>query len=67
MKKPVFIKDVSPEYYNHNGYEKKISMGLYKCECGVEFIVRKTKVKTGATQSCSCLKKQNNKLWARGI
>jgi hypothetical protein len=57
--KPTFIKDVDPEYY----YEKKISMGLYRCECGNEFTCRKTKIKTGATQSCGCLKQKSN--WNR--
>ena len=59
MKQPEFIKDVEPDYFLYNGYEKKISMGLYKCECGQTFYCRKTKVKTGLTKSCGCLKKLN--------
>lgn len=61
--KPEFIEDVTPEYYHDNGYEKKISMGLYKCECGNEFVCRKTKIKTGATRSCGCLKQKSG--WNR--
>jgi hypothetical protein len=59
--KPIFIKEAPPEYYLHKGYEKKISMGVYKCQCGNNFVARITKVKNGVTTSCGCNK--NKRGW----
>lgn len=60
MAKPEYIREVEPEYYIYNNSKKIIKKGLFRCECGTEFVTRITKVKSGDVISCGCKK---NKGW----
>lgn len=44
---------------------KKGHYGLYKCECGNEFMARISEVKNGHTKSCGCYRKENTSKLSR--
>jgi hypothetical protein len=49
----------------------RVSLWLFKCDCGAELIARGAAVKRGHTRSCGCLRKETaaqqiRKLWRSG-
>ena len=47
------------EYVGRN--EQRNSRWKVRCDCGTEFIVTASAVKSGMTRSCGCLRIENNK------
>lgn len=47
------------EYVDRN--EQRNSRWKVRCDCGTEFIVTASAVKSGMTKSCGCLRIENNK------
>ena len=47
------------EYVGRN--EQRNSIWKVRCDCGTEFIVTASAVKSGMTRSCGCLRIENNK------
>lgn len=52
MKKIILIKNLGSKQH----YQKKASIGLFKCFCGNEFEETLSKIKRGKRKSCGCLK-----------
>jgi len=61
FKEPLLIKSLGLRYPTAKSNTRS-SCGLYKCNCGNEFITVKQSVKSGRTKSCGCLLRSNSKL-----
>lgn len=55
INKLTFLEEVTPRYTKAN---KKVSIGLFKCDCGKLKSIVISSVKRGKTKSCGCLQGQ---------
>jgi hypothetical protein len=55
-KRPILVEDLGLQVYKQDS-KHKIRFGLYKCGyCGKEFKAQSSRIKSGSTKSCGCLK-----------